>query len=139
MSFNESFKTTLGFKPFETREAFLPEGQKALKCADSFATSYCLFHFLNMSALPSTPGAENRTHQESGIWGGGGSSPTIPLTLHFPCLRQTGHQNLQPAFRGLLSDWLTLQIRSITAAGELTDWPINPKQRCGLQLYTTFI
>lgn len=84
MSFNESFKTTLGFKPFETREAFLPEGQKALKCADSLATSYCLLRFLNMSALPSTPGAENRTHQESGILGGGGFQPHNPTNFAFP-------------------------------------------------------
>lgn len=60
MSFNESFKTTLGFKPFGTREAFLPEGQEALKCAGSVATSYCLLRFLNMSALSSTPGAREQ-------------------------------------------------------------------------------
>lgn len=85
MSFNESFKTTPGFKPFGTREAFLPEGQEDLKCADSLATSYCLLCFLNMSALPSTPGArEQNTPGIRDFFGGGGFQPHNPTNFAFP-------------------------------------------------------
>lgn len=106
MSFNESFKTALGFKPFGTREAFLPEGQKALKCADSSATSYCLLHFLNMSALPSTPGAREQNTPGIKDLGVGGFQPHNPTNFAFPVF--LSDWTLEPAacIRGLLSDWL---------------------------------